>query len=141
MLYHIMLLFSKISNMLLKKCACGGWGGGIQGSFFYVSIFKWGKKILLREKSGAGGGGGGTGLPRSFPSMLRASSNNILMKIRHVNLCFSPRRFAFFLVVGFPQNRDGVINLSIEKYKRLKLKVAIYVNENHTRTIRGFIAI
>lgn len=99
------------------------------------------KKNSASRKKRGGGGGGGTGLPRSFPSMLHASSNNILMKIRHVNLCFSPRRFAFFLVVGFPQNRDGVINLSIEKYKRLKLKVAIYVNENHTRTIRGFIAI
>lgn len=55
------------------------------------------KNNSASRKKGAGGGGGGTGLPRSFPSMLRASSNNILMKIRNVNLCFSPGDLHFFL--------------------------------------------
>lgn len=122
---------------------CAGGGGGYSRFFFFFSICKWGKKnSASRKKAGRGGGGMGA---RDCPDFsLRCFMHhltNILMKIRHVNLCIFPRRFALFLEVGLPQNRDGIINMSIEKYKRLKLKVGINVNENYTRTIRGFIAI
>lgn len=142
MLYHIMLLFSKISNMLLIKCVREG-GGVFKVLFLFFLYVNEGKKILPREKKrgGAGGGMGARDCPDFSLRCFMHHLTNILMKIRHVNLCIFPRRFALFLEVGLPQNRDGIINMSIEKFKRLKLKVGINVNENYTRTIRGFIAI